>query len=201
MGAPARRSSPPPVPPSSPKPAGGRARSAGTAHPADDSARSAGRRPRAALLRAQRPRPGQPCRSSSSAAPHVRAAAVPGGPGRTDVDAVVDDNRDDRPRRSGCPRSCRPRRPPASPPPPGGGLVPLTRLGDDGHGPPPPRGGTRFGRQTRCRHPRGRPTPGGVVSVMSPGLALRQVGSQESSAGEFRRAGLARREAGWTVSR
>ena len=65
---------------------------------------------------------------------------------------------------------------------------------------PTPRG-SRFGRQTRCRHPRGRPTPGGVVSVMSPGLALRQVGSQESSAGEFRRAELARREAGWTVSR
>ena len=85
---------------------------------------------------------------------------------------------------------------------------------------PTPRG-SRFGRQTRCRHPRGRPTmswmadsfarpvppparpphPGGVVSVMSPGLALRQVGSQESSAGGFRRAGLARREVGWTVSR
>ena len=45
------------------------------------------------------------------------------------------------------------------------------------------------------------PTPGGVGAVMSPGLALRQVGSQESSAGDFRRAGLARREVGWTVSR
>ena len=71
------------------------------------------------LFCARRPRPGRPCRSSSSAA-LLRAAAVPCGPGRTDVDAVVDDDRDDRPRRSGRPRSCRPRRPPASPPPPGG---------------------------------------------------------------------------------
>ena len=36
---------------------------------------------------------------------------------------------------------------------------------------------------------------------MSPGLALRQVGSRGSSAGGFRRAGLARREAGRTASR
>ena len=36
---------------------------------------------------------------------------------------------------------------------------------------------------------------------MSPGLALRQVGSRESSEDGFRRAGLARREPGWTVSR
>ena len=42
---------------------------------------------------------------------------------------------------------------------------------------------------------------GGVVLVMSPHLALRQVGWRGSSAGEFRRAGLARREVGWTVSR
>ena len=44
-------------------------------------------------------------------------------------------------------------------------------------------------------------SPGGVELVMSPQIALRQVGSQESSAGGFRRAGLARREAGWTASR
>ena len=37
--------------------------------------------------------------------------------------------------------------------------------------------------------------------VMSPGLALREVGSRESSAGGLCRAGLARREAGWTASR
>ena len=36
---------------------------------------------------------------------------------------------------------------------------------------------------------------------MSPGLALCEVGSQESSAGRLRRAGLARREAGWIASR
>ena len=46
-----------------------------------------------------------------------------------------------------------------------------------------------------------RPALGGVDSVMSPGLALRQVGSRGSSAGGFRRAGLARREAGRTASR
>ena len=40
------------------------------------------------------------------------------------------------------------------------------------------------------------PTPGGVELVMSPQFALRQVGSRESSAGGFRRAGLARREVG-----
>ena len=44
-------------------------------------------------------------------------------------------------------------------------------------------------------------SPGGVELVMSPGLALRQVGLQESSAGGLCRAGLARREAGWTASR
>ena len=43
--------------------------------------------------------------------------------------------------------------------------------------------------------------PGGVELVMSPQIALRQVGSQESSAGGLCRAGLARREAGWTASR
>ena len=37
--------------------------------------------------------------------------------------------------------------------------------------------------------------------VMSPGLALCEAGSQESSAGGLCRAGLARREAGWTASR
>ena len=36
---------------------------------------------------------------------------------------------------------------------------------------------------------------------MSPGLALCQVGSRGSSAGRFRRAGLARREVGWIASR
>ena len=44
-------------------------------------------------------------------------------------------------------------------------------------------------------------SPGGVELVMSPGLALREVGSRESSAGGLCRAGLARREAGWTASR
>ena len=44
-------------------------------------------------------------------------------------------------------------------------------------------------------------TPGGVELVMSPGLALCEAGSQESSAGGFRRAELARREPGWTASR
>ena len=43
--------------------------------------------------------------------------------------------------------------------------------------------------------------PGGVELVMSPRLALCEAGSQESSRGGFRRAGLARCEAGWTVSR
>ena len=44
-------------------------------------------------------------------------------------------------------------------------------------------------------------SPGGVELVMSPQVALRQVGLQESSAGGLCRAGLARREAGWTASR
>ena len=44
-------------------------------------------------------------------------------------------------------------------------------------------------------------SPGGVELVMSPQIALRQVGSQESSAGGLCRAGLARREAGWIVLR
>ena len=65
----------------------------------------------------------------------------------------------------------------------------------------PPRGrrgrGPGPGAPSACESP----PPGGVVLVMSPGLALRQAGSQESSAGGFRRAGLARREAGWTASR
>ena len=43
-------------------------------------------------------------------------------------------------------------------------------------------------------------SPGGVELVMSPQIALRQVGLQESSAGGLCRAGLARREAGWTAS-
>ena len=132
MGAPARRSSPPPVPPSSPKPAGGRARSAGVRIPRMTRRGRPGGGP-VRLFCARRPRPGPACRSSSSAAPHVRAAAVPGGPGRTDVDAVVDDDRDDHPRRSGCPRSCRPRRPPASPPPPGKSFRPTDPV------PPPAR--------------------------------------------------------------
>ena len=42
--------------------------------------------------------------------------------------------------------------------------------------------------------------PGGVELMMSPQVALRQAGSQESSAGGLCRAGLARREAGWTAS-
>ena len=44
-------------------------------------------------------------------------------------------------------------------------------------------------------------SPGGVELVMSPQVALREVGSRESSAGGLCRAGLARREAGWTASR
>ena len=44
-------------------------------------------------------------------------------------------------------------------------------------------------------------SPGGVELVMSPGLALCEAGSRESSAGGFCRAGLARREAGWIVLR
>ena len=43
--------------------------------------------------------------------------------------------------------------------------------------------------------------PLGGVLVMSSGLALRQVGSRESSASGFRRAGLAWREVGWIVLR
>ena len=46
-----------------------------------------------------------------------------------------------------------------------------------------------------------RPALRAVDSVMSPGLASRRVGSRGSSAGGFRRAGLARREAGRTASR
>ena len=49
--------------------------------------------------------------------------------------------------------------------------------------------------------PPARPALGAVDSVMSPGLASRRVGSRGSSAGGFRRAGLARREAGRTASR
>ena len=44
-------------------------------------------------------------------------------------------------------------------------------------------------------------SPEGVELVMSSGVALCEAGSQESSADGFRRAGLARREAGWTASR
>ena len=44
-------------------------------------------------------------------------------------------------------------------------------------------------------------SPGGVELVMSPGLALCEAGSRESSAGGLCRAGLARRETGWTASR
>ena len=40
-------------------------------------------------------------------------------------------------------------------------------------------------------------TPGGVELAMPPGLALCEAGSQESSAGGFRRAELARREVRW----
>ena len=43
--------------------------------------------------------------------------------------------------------------------------------------------------------------PGGVDSVMSPQVALCEAGSRGSSWGGFRRAGLARREVGWTSSR
>ena len=43
--------------------------------------------------------------------------------------------------------------------------------------------------------------PGGVDSVMSPQLTSCEASSRESSAGEFRRAGLAWREPGWTLLR
>ena len=46
-----------------------------------------------------------------------------------------------------------------------------------------------------------RPRPGEVDSVMSPGLALRRVGSHGSSAGGLCRAELARREVGWIALR
>ena len=139
MGAPARRS-PPPL---SPRPAE-------SAHLADDAARSAGRRPRAA--------------------PHVRAAAVPGGPTSTQS---------------------------------------LTMTGTIVLGGPAVRG--RADRAVRLQVPH---TPGGVVSADRPGATTREaapppgesfrrchLGSQESSAGGLCRAELARREAGWTVSR
>ena len=70
------------------------------------------------------------------------------------------------------------------------------------------------GGRARCAPGPGDPSPsparassparlalGGVDSVMSPGLALRQAGSRGSSAGGLRRARLARREAGWIVLR
>ena len=75
------------------------------------------------------------------------------------------------------PRSCRSRRPPRAPP-----------------------RGSRVRPGTR-RAVRESPAPGGVVLVMSPGLALRQVGSRESSSGGLCRAGLARREVRRTASR
>lgn len=74
---------------------------------------------------------------------------------------------------SGRPRSCRSHRPRRVP-----------SRGSRGRGPGP---------GTPCLNP----TPGGVDLVMSPGLALCQVGSRGSSADGFRRAGLAWREVGW----
>ena len=53
----------------------------------------------------------------------------------------------------------------------------------------------------RAGLPRGRGAPGGVDSVMSPQVALCEVGRRESSAAGFRRAGLAWRKRGWIVLR
>ena len=67
-----------------------------------------------------------------------------------------------------------------------------------------PRGRGTPGAGSACRcvviHC-GRGAPGGVDSVMSPQVALCEVSWRESSAAGFRRAGLARREAGWIVLR
>ena len=62
----------------------------------------------------------------------------------------------------------------------------------------PPSRGSRLAwpRVRRLRHRRVS-APGGVELVMSPGLALCEACSQESSSGGFRHAGLARREVGW----
>ena len=58
----------------------------------------------------------------------------------------------------------------------------------------------RVGLQV-CGDPLRPRRPGGVDSVMSPQVALCEVGRRGSSAAGFRRAGLARREAGWIVLR
>ena len=135
MGAPARRSSPPLVPPSSPKPVGGRARSAG------------GRIPR--MTRRGRPG-GGPVRLFCARSGRGRAS--PAGPHRPRLPMCV--RRPSRAARGG----------PTS-------TQSLTMTGTIVPGGPDARGradravrlqvphprGSRFGRQTRCRHPRGRP--------------------------------------------
>ena len=67
-----------------------------------------------------------------------------------------------------------------------------------------PRGRGTPGAGSACRcvviHC-GRGAPGGVDSVMSPQVALCEVGRRESSAAGFRRAGLAWRKRGWIVLR
>ena len=65
----------------------------------------------------------------------------------------------------------------------------------------PPLGESFAGHSSHQAQSHGGPAPGGVVLVMSPGLALRQVGSRESSSGGLCRAGLARREVRRTASR
>ena len=93
----------------------------------------------------------------------------------------------------GPPRSCRARTATAlSPAAPAAPAGPGTCSGESGTRP-----GTR--RVPAPEDPGA--SPGGVELVMSPGLALCEAGSQESSAGGLCRAGLARREAGWTASR
>ena len=116
------------------------------------------------------------------------------------------------------PRSCRLRRPPRAPPR-GSRVRPGTRRAVRRRTPP---GGSSVCRPGSAKPwPSGAPRPGGVGSpvpvvvlaalrvfapggvelVMSPQLASCQAGSRESSADGFRRAELARREAGWIVLR
>ena len=67
--------------------------------------------------------------------------------------------------------------------------------------PPPPSGESADGDRDVAVGVARAPPLGGVELVMSPRLALCEAGWRESSRGGFRRAGLARCKAGWTVSR
>ena len=200
MGAPARRSSPPLVPPSSPKPVGGRARSAGVRIlRMTRRGRPGGGPVRLFCARSGRGRagPAGPHRPRLPMCVRRPSRAARGGPTSTQsltmTGTIIPGGPDARGRAD---RAVRPQVP--HPP---GGVVSADRPGAATREAAPPCPGWPTPSPGRCRHPRGRLTSGEVVSMMSPGLALRQVGSQESSAGEFRRAGLARREVGWTVSR